>query len=74
MTLQGYPALVDAGDSVSLRLFDSPEAARMETRAGVRVTLVLSNLNAKAGGLPIWEATYSNGWSIDQVVRKLIRP
>src|SRR5205814_2867061 len=30
MTLQGYPTLVDAGDSVSLRLLDSPDAAKME--------------------------------------------
>jgi len=38
---------------------------------GVDVTLVLSNLNAKAGGLSILEATYSNGWSTKVVAQKL---
>ena len=38
---------------------------------GVHVTLLVSNLHAKAGGLPITEATYSNGHSIEQVLRKL---
>jgi ATP-dependent helicase HrpA len=41
MTLQGYPALVDAGKSVSLRLFDSPEVARTEMRGGVRRLLMI---------------------------------
>jgi ATP-dependent helicase HrpA len=33
--LTGYPALVDDGDSVSLVLLDTPEAAQAATRAGV---------------------------------------
>lgn len=41
MTLYGYPALVDAGDSVSLRVLDSPEAASEAMRAGVRKLLML---------------------------------
>lgn len=41
MTLVGYPALVDAGSSVSLRVFDAQEAALHETRAGVRRLLML---------------------------------
>ncbi|MEA2710905.1 MAG: ATP-dependent helicase HrpA, partial [Phycisphaerales bacterium] len=41
MTLQGYPALVDAGKSVSLRLFDAPEVARSEMRGGVRRLLMI---------------------------------
>src|SRR5206468_12815579 len=41
MTLLGYPALVDAGNSVSLRLFDSPELARTEMRGGVRRLLMI---------------------------------
>lgn len=36
MTLNGYPALVDNGKSVSIRMFDSPEAAAEHHRAGVR--------------------------------------
>lgn len=41
MALKGYPALVDAGDSVSLRLLDSPAAADEAMRAGLRRLLML---------------------------------
>jgi ATP-dependent helicase HrpA len=34
-TLVGYPALLDAGDGVTLQVFDSPERAREVHRAGV---------------------------------------
>ncbi len=34
-TMVGYPALVDAGDAVTLQVFDSPERARQAHRAGV---------------------------------------
>ncbi|HEY1683729.1 MAG TPA: DUF3418 domain-containing protein [Tepidisphaeraceae bacterium] len=41
LTLNGYPALVDQGTSVSLRLFDSPEAAAVAMRSGlVRLFMV----------------------------------
>lgn len=36
MTLNGYPALVDAGNAVNLRLFDSPDAASDAMRGGRR--------------------------------------
>ncbi|HSU68666.1 MAG TPA: DUF3418 domain-containing protein, partial [Tepidisphaeraceae bacterium] len=36
MTLNGYPALVDAGASVCLRLFDQPDAAAEAMRGGLR--------------------------------------
>lgn len=36
LRLTGYPALVDRGDSVSLRLMDTPERARHQSRLGVR--------------------------------------
>ena len=36
MTLQAYPALVDRGDSVGLRLTDSPERSARATRHGLR--------------------------------------
>jgi ATP-dependent helicase HrpA len=39
--LLGYPALVDEGDSVALRLFDTLEAAATSHRAGVRRLLRL---------------------------------
>jgi ATP-dependent helicase HrpA len=41
-TLIGYPALVDAGDAVTLQVFDSPEKARREHRAGVRRLLAIA--------------------------------
>ena len=40
-TLNGYPALVDAGESVSLRLFDAPQTASDEMRAGLRRLFLL---------------------------------
>ena len=40
MTLMGYPALVDNGESVSLRLLDSPESARVAHAAGLRRLLL----------------------------------
>lgn len=40
-TLLGYPALVDAGPSISLRLFDSPALADQNHRAGVRRLFLL---------------------------------
>jgi ATP-dependent helicase HrpA len=41
-SLTGYPALEDDGDSVSIRLFDTPEAAESAMRAGVRRLLRLA--------------------------------
>ncbi|MDH3321289.1 MAG: DUF3418 domain-containing protein, partial [Betaproteobacteria bacterium] len=41
-TLLGYPALVDAGDAVTLQVFDTPERAQELHRAGVRRLLALA--------------------------------
>ena len=41
-TLVGYPALVDAGDAVTLQVFDSPEKARELHRAGVQRLLAIA--------------------------------
>jgi ATP-dependent helicase HrpA len=41
MTINGYPALVDAGTSVSLRLFDQPDVAAEMMRGGVRRLFML---------------------------------
>jgi ATP-dependent helicase HrpA len=41
-TLVGYPALQDAGDAVTLQVFDSPERAREVHRAGVRRLLAIA--------------------------------
>ncbi|HZM36558.1 MAG TPA: ATP-dependent RNA helicase HrpA [Burkholderiales bacterium] len=41
-TLIGYPALVDAGDGVTLQVFDSPERAREEHRGGARRLLAIA--------------------------------
>jgi ATP-dependent helicase HrpA len=42
VTLYGYPALVDEGASVALRLQDTPEAASQAHRGGVRRLLMLA--------------------------------
>jgi hypothetical protein len=41
-TLVGYPALVDAGDAVTLQVFDSPEKARELHRGGVLRLLAIA--------------------------------
>src|SRR5437763_2109748 len=41
-TLVGYPALVDAGDAVTLQVFDAPEAAREAHLDGVRRLLAIA--------------------------------
>jgi ATP-dependent helicase HrpA len=41
-TLVGYPALVDAGDAITLQVFDSPEKARELHRAGVLRLLAIA--------------------------------
>ena len=41
-TLMGYPALLDAGDAVTLQVLDSPEKARATHRAGVRRLLAIA--------------------------------
>jgi ATP-dependent helicase HrpA len=41
--VRGYPALADDGDSVSVRIEASPDAAASRTRAGVRRLLLLSS-------------------------------
>ncbi len=40
--ITGYPALVDEGESVAIRLFDTPEVAAAAMRGGVRRLLRLS--------------------------------
>jgi ATP-dependent helicase HrpA len=40
--LRGYPALVDAGDSVALRVLDSEDGAARAMRAGLRRLLMLN--------------------------------
>jgi ATP-dependent helicase HrpA len=42
ISVQGYPALVDGGDSVALRVLDSAEAAEHAHRAGLRRLVLLS--------------------------------
>jgi len=41
-TLVGYPALVDAGDGVTLQVFDAPERAAEAHRGGVRRLLAIA--------------------------------
>lgn len=46
--VRGYPALVDDGDSVSLRVFSNPELQQRVMRAGVRRLLLLAALPSTA--------------------------
>jgi len=41
LTLEAYPGLVDEGDSVALRMFDTADKARQESRAGLRRLIML---------------------------------
>jgi ATP-dependent helicase HrpA len=43
LKLKSWPALVDEGDSVALRLLDSPYKAKLNTRAGVVRLYILRN-------------------------------
>ena len=58
MTLRGYPALVDNGASVSLRLLDTPEAAVLvETKSGADArAYVRFNLPAIPAGCQVTNA------------------
>lgn len=42
IALKGYPTLIDAGDSVSLRLLDTAERSHYEMRFGLRRLIVLT--------------------------------
>jgi ATP-dependent helicase HrpA len=56
MQLMGYPALVDAGTSVSLRVLDTAESAAASTRAGLRRLFMLQlagEIKSLARRLPI---------------------
>ncbi|WP_428939580.1 ATP-dependent RNA helicase HrpA [Fontivita pretiosa] len=58
MQLVGYPALVDAGTSVSLRVLDTPQSAAAATRAGLRRLFMLQlagEIKSLARRLPIDE-------------------
>ncbi|HXL89855.1 MAG TPA: ATP-dependent RNA helicase HrpA [Streptosporangiaceae bacterium] len=53
-TVVAYPALVDAGETVGVRLFESPAAARAAMRAGTRRLILLSvpsPVKSIAGGM-----------------------
>ena len=42
ITIKAYPALVDEGESVSVRLCETPQAAAAQTRAGLRRLAVIA--------------------------------
>jgi ATP-dependent helicase HrpA len=63
LTFLGYPALVDRGESASLELLDSPDAARQAMRAGVRrlfMTQVRDELRYVERNLPGFDAMALN--------------
>jgi ATP-dependent helicase HrpA len=43
LTLKAYPTLIDCDNSVSLKLFDSPERSAHEMRAGLRRLFILAS-------------------------------
>ncbi|HJT32319.1 MAG TPA: ATP-dependent RNA helicase HrpA [Pirellulales bacterium] len=79
-----YPALVDCGDSVSLRLTDSLETAGHQTRGGVRRLLALAVRDQVephlawwpgwskllASGAPLGDAAYWNREVTDAIVER----
>jgi ATP-dependent helicase HrpA len=78
MTLLGYPTLVDAGASVSLRVFDSPAAARAAMRSGLRrlfmiqVAEELKYVSRKLPGLEPMCLHYALLGSCDELKHDLI--
>jgi ATP-dependent helicase HrpA len=68
--LTGYPALADEGDSVSLVLLDTAEAARASTRAGVVRLLRLALRDALAR----WEKIPPGGMQAFTALRAAIPP
>lgn len=57
-TIQGYPAIIDRGTSISLRLYADPVLAKQATRNGLRRLFLLSKakreLKAQRDHLPDW--------------------
>ncbi len=78
LTLQGYPALVDQKESVSLRLLDTPDAARAAHRQGLRRLLGISlqpDLKYLAKNLPNIDSlclNYATLGSCDDLKRELL--
>jgi ATP-dependent helicase HrpA len=55
-----YPAILDAGDHVNLRVLDSPRAARLLSRQGIRRLYTLAQqraLRSQVRWLPGWQET-----------------
>ncbi len=58
ITINAYPALIDAGDSVALRLLDSPVQAAHDTRQGLIRLYTIANrksLRVQVRHLPRWD-------------------
>ena len=78
MTLMGYPSLVDDGSSVSLRVLDSPAAARAAMRGGLRrlfmiqVAQELRDLSRRLPGIDAMCLFYSRLGPCDELKRDLL--
>jgi ATP-dependent helicase HrpA len=80
LTLKGYPALIDKGNSVSLRLLDSAQQALRETRAGQRRLFLISekrHLKSQVDWLPkldrlTLQAAAINGFDLKRQTAELI--
>jgi len=72
VALHGYPALLDTGDAVSLRLLDCPQKAAYETRGGLRRLFYLAerrHLKAQADWLPNIDAILLNAATLPDASR-----
>jgi ATP-dependent helicase HrpA len=81
LTLQAYPTLIDAQNSVSLRLVDTSEKAQRRLRGGLRRLFVIAasrELKSQASWLPgmdqmrLYAATLSDAKDFSQQVAELI--
>src|SRR5439155_13308677 len=78
LTIAAYPAVIDQGKSVSLRLLESPQAAREATRAGVRrlfALQLLQQMKHLSRTLPNFDEMslyYSTLGSSDDLKRELV--
>lgn len=72
LALKGYPALIDRGESVALRLLDSPVRAAAESRHGLRRLFVLRlgrDLKTQVSHLPDLDKCLVLGATLEQAAK-----
>ena len=66
----GFPALIDRGTHVEIEVFDEPEAAAAQHRAGLRRLVAMQSNSLWAGALPIL-LSCSNAYSLRDAILPL---